>query len=169
MKLEVRSRFERICRYAFFQSVGEPLVGDVRSVGSWPRASKECSSRKWENCCLMARNALFRGVQTKSWDRAQEWGPLSDELRPLIISSVDTLLPEAGIPERYRDKVKNQLSWDIMLICFEHEYGDLVKPFFNVPLLDPWYARGHFPCGWDGEEFPDAWDGVFRSGRLLVF
>jgi hypothetical protein len=82
---------------------------------------------------------------------------------------VDSLLPKSAIPEKLLKKMKPRLSWDIMFICLEIEYSDIVKPFFYLPLLDPWYASGHLPCGWDGQEFPDDWDGVIREGKLIVF
>jgi hypothetical protein len=56
-----------------------------------------------------------------------------------------------------------------MAICIETEYRDLVEPVFAIPYLDTWYATGHYPCGWDGEEFPENWDGVIRDGWLIVF
>jgi hypothetical protein len=117
----------------------------------------------------MARNRLFRSVQEKSWSRREEWGPLSEHLRPDITSSVDALLLESSIPKDIISKVAPQVSWDIMLICFENEYADLVQPFFYIPLLEPWYASGHFPCGWQGNEFPDRWDGTIGAGKLIVF
>jgi hypothetical protein len=91
------------------------------------------------------------------------------ELRPIILSFVDGLLPKIPVSEKGRKNVRDALSWDIMLICLEHEYRDVTEPFFYIPLLDPWYAAGHFPCGWDGDEFPDDWDGGTRFGQLMVF
>jgi hypothetical protein len=38
-----------------------------------------------------------------------------------------------------------------------------------MPVVEPWYAKGHFPCGWDGDEFSDRWDGVVKGGQLMVF
>ena len=117
----------------------------------------------------MARNVLFDRIQKKSWDRAQEWGPLSDELRPLILSFVDGLLAEFPLQGKALKNVRDSLSWDIMLICFEEAYVDMFQPFFYLPILEPWYAAGHFPCGWDGDEFTDEWDGVVRGGQLMVY
>lgn len=169
MKPDVRSKLDGIVRYPFFQSVGNPLLPSVTKLDNWQAATKMCRSHKWENCRLMARNALARFVQLKSWERGQEWNPLADELRPMILSFVDTLLPKIPVSEKGRRNVRDALSWDIMAICFECEYRDIVEPIFYIPFLDPWYAAGHFPCGWDGDEFPGNWDGATRLGQLMVF
>jgi hypothetical protein len=149
--------------------VGKPLPNVVTAVNGWPIALRNYTSQKWQNCCLMARNRLFECVQRKSWERAQDWGPLSDELRPVILSFVESCISKYPIPVKLSVKVRAQLSWDIMLICFEEEYRDLVGPIFYLLLLDPWYAEGHLPCGWEGKEFPDGWDGIISGGKLMVF
>ncbi|HEV2329128.1 MAG TPA: hypothetical protein VGY56_10110 [Verrucomicrobiae bacterium] len=68
-----------------------------------------------------------------------------------------------------RRGVRDGISWDLLFICLEVHYQDIVKPIFYLPYLDPWYAAGHYPCGWDGDEFPERWDGVLRGGQLIVF
>ncbi len=118
---------------------------------------------------MAASNTLFDSVQRKNWFRGQEWNPLVEELRPLILAFVDRLLPKVPLPEEDASRVKHVLSWDLMGLCLEEEFRDVVEPFFCIPIQEPWYAAGHFPCGWDGGEFPEHWDGVIRDGRLMVF
>lgn len=117
----------------------------------------------------MARNVLQRLTEKASWERAQEWNSIIDDFRPLVDAFVDKIPSKTGVPEVFVEKLKPKLSLDIMRICLEHGYRDLVEPPFFIPILDPWYAAGHLPCGWDGKEFPEGWDGVIRSGRLMVF
>jgi hypothetical protein len=169
MRRETRAKFDSVLSYPFFQACARPLEGDVVRVGSWPVALKEANSRIWENCRLMARTALFNFVQLRNWERTTEWDPIADEMRPQIVSFVESLLPLSSVPPDLHPKIRHELSWDIMLICFEYHYRDVVEPIFHLPYLDAWYATGHFPCGWDGEEFPEGWDGVIRGGRLMVF
>lgn len=169
MKTRVQSKLNSIIGYPLFQRVGNPLPPTVMSVENWQAAMNARTARKWENCSLMARNVLQRLTEVRAWQRSEEWNPLAEELRPLVISFVDAFLPKVSLPANFAQKVKHRLCWDIMGICFETEYEDVLEPFFNVPYLDPWYACGHFPCGWDGDEFPEGWDGVIRNGRLIVF
>jgi hypothetical protein len=169
MKPNIQQKLEGIFSYPLFQSVGKPLLASATPVNSWPAAAKSCRSYKWEACQLMARNTLFRTVQRRSWYRSQEWGPLAEELQPLILSSIDRLLCKISLQDKELKNVRDALSWDIMATCIEYEYRDLVAPIFYIPVVEPWYAAGHFPCGWDGDEFPDAWDGVISGGQLMVF
>lgn|ERR1039458_3726145 len=178
MKSEIKSKLDEVFSYPFFQSVGKPLPASVTSMSSWSAAAKMCRSHKWETCQLMARNTLQGKIEARYpedtvnhsfWHRSEEWNPIVKELRPLVHSFVDGLLPKFPLQDKALKNVRDAVSWDIMLICLEQEYRDLVKPFFYIPFVEPWYAAGHFPCGWDGDEFPDAWDGVIRDGQLMVF
>jgi hypothetical protein len=178
MKPETKSKLEGVLGYPFFQSVGKTLPASVTAVNGWSAAAKMCRSHKWETCQLMARNALQGKIEARYpedtvnhsfWHRFQEWNPIVTELRPLVHSFIDGLLPQFPLQDKALKNVKDAISWDIMFICLEYEYRDIVKSFFFVPVVEPWYAAGHFPCGWDGDEFPDSWDGIIRGGQLMVF
>jgi hypothetical protein len=169
MKTGTQAKFQAIANYPFFRSVGEALPSTVKCVSSWSQAAKLCHSRKWKNNRLVARNALFDTVQKASWNRGQEWNPLVDDLNPQVTRLIDDLLHKVSVPQHLVDKIKPALLWDIVAICFEEEYRDLRAPAFYIPYLDPWYSNGRFPCGWDGEEFADDWNGVVQGERLIVF
>ena len=169
MKLEVREKLNAVFNYPFFRSCGQPLPPTVTKVPNWEIAVRECTSQKWENCRLMARNALQRLSEERDWNRSNQWNPITDELRPVINGFVADLISRNHESKWITEKLKNDLRWDIMFICLEREYQDVVEPLFYLPYLDPWYSSGHLPCGWDGDEFPDFWDGVIRDGRLMVF
>ena len=169
MKHEVQAKLDSIFSYPFFQSVGTPLPASVTPLKSWPAAAKMCRSHKWETCQLMARNTLQRSTEKLSWHRSEEWNAIVRELRPSIRAFIDSLLAKFPLQDKALKNVKEALSWDITFICLEHEYRDIVSPIFYIPAVEPWYAAGRFPCGWDGDEFPDAWDGIIRGGQLMVF
>jgi hypothetical protein len=174
MKPEVKAKLESILKYPFFSSVGQPLPTTVSRVDTWPRAAKTCGFLKWENNRIMARNTLQGGITDQfpkpgMWERMQEWNPLINELDPIIEPFVGDLLQKIPLNDKDRQKVKDEVVGDIKLIFLETHYQDIVKPVFHVPYLDPWYAAGHFPCGWDGDEFPIRWDGVINGGQLIVF
>ena len=174
----VKAKLDSILKYPFFSAVGQPLPSTVTRVDTWPRAAKTCGVLKWENCQLQARNALQRRITARFpedtvkhyfWHRLQEWNPLVDELRPLLRSSIDSLLTRVPLKGATGHIVKANVLSDLQRICMETHYQDIVKPVFYIPCLDPWYAAGHFPCGWDGDEFPEQWDGVIHGGQLIVF
>lgn len=159
MSPSVRTKLDSMFAYPFFQSVGRLLPATVKAVDTWGAAVNQATSRKWENCRLQARNVLAellglrerdmadKDEQLRHWQRREEWNPLANELRPLIQSFVDALHVRTGIEAGVAEKIKSDLSWDIMATCFEEEYKDLEQPPFYLPYLDPWYAAGHFPCG----------------------
>ena len=178
MKPEVKAKLDTIFTYPFFSSVGKPLPPSVSRVKTWPQAAKTCGFLKWSNSQLMARNAIQRRIQARYpedtvnnyfWHRFQEWNSLGEELRPVIDSFVETLLPKIPLKDKNLKNVKDDLLWDIFFICLECNFADIVKPVFYIPVIEPWYATGHFPCGWDGDEFPSSWDGIIRGGQLIVF
>lgn len=178
MKPEVKAKLDDVFNYPFFQSVGKTLPPTVTPLKSWLAASESCRSYKWETCQLMARNALQRKIEARYpedtvnhyfWHRLQEWGPLGDELKPITESFVDALLPKIPLKDKNLQNIKNAFLWDIFFICLECNFADVVKPIFYIPVIEPWYAAGHFPCGWDGDEFPEDWDGVVKGGQLMAF
>lgn len=169
MKNKVQTKLDAILNYPFFQQCGTDLPNNVTRVRNWEDAVRECTSQKWENCRLMARNVLQHFTEGRAWERSQEWNDIVKELRPLIDSFVTGLLSKTSGPKELLGKLRSDIRWDILFICLEHEYIDVVQPVFYLPYIDRWYAAGHLPCGWDGEEFPEPWDGVIRNGRLMVF
>jgi hypothetical protein len=169
------AKLNSILRYPFFSAVGQQLPSNVGKVENWSQAAKTCGFLKWKNSKLQARNAIQGAIEDQypkpgMWERMQEWNPLVDEIRPHIIEPfVETLLSKIPLEKQHLEGVRYALRSDLMLICLEAHYQDIVKPIFFTPYLDPWYAAGHFPCGWDGDEFPEQWDGVVRGGQLIVF
>jgi hypothetical protein len=186
MKPRVQKKLDQIFNYPFFESVGKSLPSTVSSIKNWTQAAKSCGFVKWQNNKLMAGNALQEAIQKQypkpgMWERMQEWNPLCEELYPHINSLLDTLSPKIPLKDKSLKNVKNSLSWDILAICMETEFNDIVDPIFYIPHLDPWYASGHFPCGWDGDEFLDDfetgeqaisfndWDKLTTHGKFIVF
>lgn len=164
-----RIKFEQILKYPLLKFVGRSKTGSIIQAGSWEEAARLCRSFKWEMCQLMARNRLQRLTEENAWDRSEQWNAIVEDLRPAVSSFVSTVVTQLPLSESARTRVRDSVSWDILFICLEQEYVDVVVPAFYVPLLDPIYADGHFPCGWDGDEFSEHWNGAIQGGRLIVF
>ena len=169
------AKFEQFTNYDLFAHVGEPLPPDVEAEDHRETAILHCISRKWENCRLQARNALQRKIERKYqedlkfWERAEEWNPICQKLRPRIKEFTASLQSKPTPLSAEIDRIKNDLEWDILLICLEYEFQDIVAPFFYLPLIDRWYRCGHLPCGWTGPPFPIVWDGSTFKGKLIVY
>jgi len=169
MNATTQAKLDCIAKYPFCESVGRKSDMNVGRAGNWISAIRLYNSKKWLNCRLMARNALQRALEDKAYSRGEEWNPLIDELRPLVSANVADLVSKIPLPGEMSRKLQVPFSWDITFICLEQEFSDVVTPIFHLPVLDPWYAVGHLPCGWDGEQFPIGWDGINRSGKLIVY
>src|SRR5260221_2339875 len=153
MKKETIWKLESVFKYRFFESVGEPMPLTVKRVTSWKASVDEKATRRWDRCTLMARNALQTAIELRAWQRSEQWNRLVDELRPKIATFIDKVIPNTCVPAEYIQLIKGTLRWDILGICFEEEFRDVVAPIFFISYLDPWYALGHFPCGWTGRAF----------------
>jgi hypothetical protein len=165
----IQSKLNQIFEYPFFQRCGTDLPKTVTRVENWQTAVEECTSQKSENCRLMARNVLQRQTEERSWERSNEWNSIVQEIRPLIDAFATNVVTKGPAPKELAYKLKNDVRWDILFICLEFEYKDIVPPYFYIPYLDNWYAAGHLPCGWDGEEFPERLGDIITRGHLMVF
>src|SRR6266850_1442241 len=164
MKSEIRSKLDEIFGYPFFDSVGRPPSGSVTPVNTWEAAIAEANSARWENCRLMARNALQRFTERRNWHRSEEWNPLANELRPLIVSFVQQRVPKTSVPQKSIKTLESKLSWDIMLICFEYEYRDVVKPLFYVHYSSLGMPLVIFRVGGMGRSFRTVGTAQSRTG-----
>jgi hypothetical protein len=54
---------------------------------------------------------------------------------------------------------EHTVQWDILHVCMETEYADVVPSGFYAGLAS-WYIRGHFPCGWQG---------VYPQGMQIIY
>ena len=169
MTQETIDRLELVLTYPFLESCGKQMYANITPLKNWVVAATECGSRRWSNCQLIARNSLCRIVEERASERAKLWNSTVTQLRPRIVDFTDSLTSISELPVTLRRAVSGSISWDILFICMEFEYRDVVEPIFFIPYIEPWYKEGHFPCGWDGPEFPEVWDGVVREGRLMVY
>ena len=170
MRHQTSQKLREIMGYRMFQAVGQPIAGEeVIPLKSWAEAAKHCGSKAvWERCQLMTRNALSRMARQRNWEHASHWNEIVEEIKTTTHPWLTTVCPPLE-SEEATVAIRNSVAWDTLMICMEVEFSDILPPLFYVPHLDPWYQRGHFPCGWEGAKFPDGWNGVMPQGKLVVF
>lgn len=126
---------------------------------SWREAVEYCSSLEWENIRLEIANRFRERLLAVSTERFCKWNEVVDEIKPvtmdLVRRKIAPFVLEHDLPKDFGDAV----DWDILHLCMESEYVDLVPPGFYSGLAY-WYANGHFPCGWQ--------NGVPR-GRPIIY
>jgi hypothetical protein len=153
----------------WFANVGQPMAGDCRAVQTWTQAVESCTGEVWSAVQLQVKNRFAREVREKSYVRSEEWNGIAAELRKLIaIVATNSIAP---IVKRFNLNPNFQgcVSWDMLMICLETEFSELVPPSFFVPRLLPVYETGHFPCGWEGPKLLEGWEGELPSWRLIVY
>lgn len=74
--------------------------------------------------------------------------------------------------DRPWDSFAFNVMWDLNWAGFELVCQEDVPPLFFLPMVLPWYRRGHFPCGWRGTMIKADWPGNsprdLPKGRLRV-
>jgi hypothetical protein len=152
MDRRTRQKLDELAGYPWFETVGEPVAGDVLPVNSWEDAMRLSNGAVWESVQLQVSNRLARQINRRDWPRFSQWNQLVEQVKaamePIVQAKVVAVATQHSLPEAFLHCVR----WDIMCICLEAEYADLYAPTFFIPQLARWYGVGHFPCGWDGPE-----------------
>ena len=143
-----------------FSKVGEFISDLVTPVCNWDEAFRECSTYEYKALRNNARNQLsitlhenHNQLFNQTWNTYGE--PIHSHINAFVTNEVNKLELNAEMTKR----IITCVNWDWVLLGFECQYSDLVKPAFFTGL-SYWYDQGHFPCGWDGE---------YPAGKLMVF
>jgi hypothetical protein len=143
-----------------FSAVGQAVSADVVAAGSWDDAIARCSTIEWDNLQLEGAGKLTEALCVHHRARYQGWNDIVGEcklrLEPLITSTVRRLFPHDPAKAK---AVWDSTVWDLLHLCMEKEYSDLIQGGFSG-MLAPWYLAGRFPCGWEG---------TWPAGRLVVY
>jgi len=128
-------------------------------LSSWQEALESSESDEWQNLCLEAANQLRERILERSRERLLQWNEIVDDLKkvtiPFVRRKIEAVVQTHHLPVCFEDTVQ----WDILHLCMESEYADVVAPAFYASQAY-WYMKGHFPCGWEGE---------FPEGKLIIF
>jgi hypothetical protein len=143
----------------WFQNVGQKDNEFVEYVGTWKAAIKSCSSTAWENFTLEAANNLRVRILKVAPERFKLWNEVIDIVKPfsqaLVQDKISGILAAENLPKAVSDCVE----WDILHLCVEAEYSDVVEPGFFSSLSYHYYT-GHFPCGYKGK---------IPNGKIVVY
>ena len=84
-----------------------------------------------------------------SRDRLNRWNDIVDGLKPVVSSVVARKTATAVREDDLPPEFENDVRWDILHLCIEMEYSDIII-LGGYAGLAHWYLAGHFPCGWHG-------------------
>jgi hypothetical protein len=152
-----------------FANVSKHIEGDFQTVGGWNDAVKLGTSEKWQSVRLQIKNQIAEEVTKRDYWRSTEWNPVAEEVK----NEVETFLAATIEPNEalvhLGQRFRNTVAWDMLMICMEAEFSDLITPMFYVPRLQPIYAAGHFPCDWAGPKLGNFWNGKLEAWKLIVY
>lgn len=169
MNARTQQMMQTLESFRWFSDAGQPLSGDQRSVHAWTQAVDSCAGDVWSSVQLQVKNRIARDVRQRNYGRAEEWNGIASELRKTIAILVAKVVEPVAVKWKLKPDFRGAVSWDMLMICMETEYLDLVSPLFFVPRLLPVYAAGHFPCGWEGPKLLENWEGELPKCRLIVY
>ena len=137
----------------WFSHVGGKDTSVAIVLSSWQEAIKYCSSIEWRILCIEASNQYRERLVEHSKERFGRWNEIAAELKrttvPLVSQKIEAIVHQHGLPKTFGDMVQ----WNILGASIEAEYADVNPSGFNASHAF-WYIRGHFPCGWQGGDFP---------------
>jgi hypothetical protein len=159
MHPSTRATLKELEEVEWFRNVGVNDVSRAIVLPSWEEAMRHCISLEWMNLSLFLTNELRTQVRELSSDRFQKWNELIDEIKaytiPFVADKCRGVIETHALPQCFMAAVNR----DILHLCMECEYSDIVPPAFFAGNAY-WYVAGHFPCGWKDEP---------PSGRPIVF
>jgi hypothetical protein len=137
-------------------------------VPSIEMAVEHCMSESWAALQLQAANRLRREARSRNYDRIIKHNQIVDDLKAnSVFRKIIDMVPH--VDSKTGNVLRSSCEWDILSICLEVEYGDLVPPLVFVPYLLPVYKAGHFPCGWSGPKLETGWDGSLPEFDLYIY
>ena len=151
---------EHLDENEWFTQVGlKGDIADARILSSWQEAIDHCSLIEWQNTRLEAANQYRERILKVSKERFVSWNEIAREVRkvaiPFASRKIQSVVRENNLPAVFGQAVE----WDVIHVCMEAEYTDVVPPGFYSGLCY-WYTVGHFQCGWEGG---------FPGGRPIIY
>lgn len=143
----------------WFEKVGVKEFVNVLHVGSWQEAMRAAASPNWEDLTLEMANQLREKILKVDKKRFEEWNEAVTTIKKfsnaLVFDKTFAVLAEFSLGNPFLHSVQ----WDILHLCMEAEFGDIVEPGFYHAIAF-YYLKGHFPCGVSGDA-PDLIQVVF--------
>lgn len=140
----------------WFSKVGIRDLEDVEYARDWADAERLCSQSIYQNLKIEAANELRLRVLKRDKSRFEKWNEVARTVRPFAKAVVADKTAESFAHGQLKKSTIDTMNWDIIHLCLESEYLDLVEPgFFHAQAF--YYRAGHFRCGVKGEKDKLRW------------
>lgn len=158
MHIKTQTALDALNSTDWLRNVGRRDADDVEFVSSWREAIACCESLDWMNVQEDSLNLLRVRVRKYSVDLYDTWNDLVIDIKPVTEPLIELKTRNVVAQENLSEGFLHSVRWDILAICLELEYSDVVPVDPRLHRLR-WYLDGHFPCGWRGGD----------DGKLIVF
>jgi hypothetical protein len=143
----------------WFANVGVKDLSNAVVLSSWDEAAQSASTAEWENIGLEAFNTLREKILVKDKERLNQWNDIVSSVKQFSNALVEDKINLDSDLQKLPSIIIDCIKWDLLGICMESEYSDIVDPgFFHA--ISYYYVKGHFPCGIDGDP---------ATGTMVVF
>ncbi|KAA3509177.1 hypothetical protein CPJ18_23250 [Agrobacterium rosae] len=103
---------------------------------------------------MEATNQLRERIKEIDVKRLNEWNAVVRIVKPFAEALSEEKTSGIFSDNEIHQVILGCVKWDILHLCMEAEYSDIVEPAF-FSSLSYYYFNGHFPCGFSGS-FPDG-------------
>ncbi|MBK8036243.1 MAG: hypothetical protein IPK22_03790 [Verrucomicrobiaceae bacterium] len=141
-----------------YQSPSVTLSSTLYSQLSEPRIPANCFSgqwSRWDGHRLMLSNRLSYNLAQASYERLTSWNSFVTGIHPRVSEIATQLATKITDPKT--NEITNSICQDLMDMCCEVEFADLVPPLFALPRVLPVYQAGRLPIDWEGPEIDTYW------------
>ncbi len=151
-----------------FTNVGKSFEGlasgQVILIDSWDQAIRYCLSPEWENLINHSNADYRKRLFQESPVSSQKWNPILRKLKPIAFKRARQYSSVIAEKEKLPACFKENVEVFVLGLVWELEYSDVITPGLYT-LLSQWYIKGHFPCGWIGNEK----DSLPPHGKFVIY
>lgn len=169
MNQRTATKLSDLKSFPWFASAGRATGSDYLTASNWTEAVELSAGEVWSSVQLQIKNRIAGDVRKRDYKRSEEWNAIAAELRSEVAVIAATAVTPIEKAFRLKADFRGAVSWDMLMICLETEFSDLMSPMFFVPRLQPVYAAGHFPCGWEGAKLNEDWAGAPPNLQLIIY
>ena len=157
----MENMFDLLKRYQkadWFAKVGQPIKDEtIARVDDWDTAIARSIAKypgNWADTRLDALNIIGSEVQRHDRAQYQEWNHHVDSIKLQL-----GFLKEKVAKTPLEDYLY-EVDYTVLGACMEAVYGGIIDTTVMRDMCE-WFVKGHFPCGWEGTDYP--------RGKLIVY
>lgn len=127
MNPRIRSTLQQLEDVEWFHAVGIVDTSNALVLQTWGDAVDHCRSSDWEDLCLEAANRFRERLARSSVERFCTWNDVIADIKPTVVEFVTEKTRSVVRANQLPRVFSATVEWDILHLCAEAEFADLVK------------------------------------------